>query len=337
MARIGCILIVSLLLVSSIVASTNHTYVVSRTFKIGGQADWDYAVLDTDRHHLFVSHETAVDVIDIRTGRVVGHAPEMQGARGIALATDLRKGFAASSRDGVIRCFDLVDFHQLGKVQVGAKPDAVLYDRARRQLVAFTHDSNAILINPQTLAIEAHIFLNGSPEFARADKTGHVYVNLQAQNEVLALNLTTGAVEHRWPAKPCFEPTAMAIDTASHRLFVGCHNRMLTVMNYENGKIVANLPIGLGVDAAVFDPKTRTVFASCGGDGTLSLIHEDSPDSFTLIRSVATRRSARTMALDPTTGRIYLPFAQVGPDPKMNNKVRELDGTFAVLEMSPSN
>lgn len=335
MRRCGFILVVWLLAVSNLLAG--EAYLAARTFKIGGQADWDYAAMDAARYHLFVSHETEVDIIDVRSGRVVGRIPGMQGARGIAVAPDLGRGFAASSRDGVIRCFDLTGFRLLGKIQVGAKPDAVLYDQKYEKLLAFTHDSNATIINPQTLAIEGHIPLNGGPEFARADEAGHVYVNLQHQDEVLALNLTTRAVEHRWTAKPCFEPTAMAIDTASHRLFVGCHNRMLTVMNYDNGKIVANLPIGLGVDAAVFDPKTRTVFASCGGDGTLSLIHEDSPDSFKLIRSVATRRSARTMALDPNTGRIYLPFAEVGPDPKMNNKVRELDGTFAVLEMNPSN
>lgn len=333
MAPLGLVFAVWLATVTNLFAV--DAYVVTRTFKIGGQADWDYAAMDTVRHHLYVSHETAVDVIDVLSGQVIGHIAGMQGARGVALAPDLGRGFAASSRDGYILCFDLVGLHLLGKVHVGAKPDAVLYDPAQKELLAFTHDSIATVINPRTLAIESRIPLNGSPEFATADGKGHVFVNLQAQGEVLDLNVTSRAVEQRWPSKPCVEPTAMAIDTSTHRLFIGCHNRMLTVMNYADGKIMANLPIGLGVDAAVFSPNTKTIFVSCGGDGTLTVIHEGSPDSFEVVASLVTRKSARTMALDPTTGRIYLPFAKVGQDPNMNGKVRELDGTFAILEMTP--
>lgn len=308
-------------------------YHAARTFAIGGVGGWDYSIVDARAGRLYVSHGSEVEVIDLASGQVAGKVADTKGVHGIAIASGAGKGFVSDGGTNDVTVFDLKTLETKGKVKTGKKPDAIIYDDATGSVLAFNGDSDsATVIDAMSGKAKGDIALGGGPEFAAADGKGKVYVNLEDKSEVLQIDTKTMTVDKRWPLKPCEEPSAMAMDRKTRRLFIGCHNQMMAVMNADSGAVVATLPIGRGVDAGAFDPGTGFAFASCG-DGTTTVIHEDSADHFSVVEKLTTKVSARTMALDTKTHNIYLPYAKTVPVPG-GGYPKVVPDTFAVLEMA---
>ena len=248
-------------------------------------------------------------------GKIMGDIPDTAGVHGVALAPDLGRGFTSNGRAGTVTIFDLKTLVTIGQVSAGQNPDAIVYDPASKRVFAMngrSHDATAI--DAASGKVAGTVPLGGKPEFAVADDRGRVYVNLEDKSQLLALDSRKLQVVARWPLAPCEEPTGLTIDVEHRRLFAGCLNKLMAVVDAESGKIVATLPIGSGVDATGFDAGPQYAYAS-NGDGTLTVIHEDAPDKFTVVDNISTQRGARTMALDPATHQIYLVTADFGPPP----------------------
>jgi DNA-binding beta-propeller fold protein YncE len=317
------------------------SYHVARRITVGGEGGWDYLTYDPVRHHLFLSHATQVEVLDPDRGEVVGRIPDTPGVHGIALAQDLGRGFVSNGRDSSVTVFDLATLAVVGRVKVtGANPDAILYDSVSRRVFTFNGRSdNATAIDARADTVIGTLDLGGKPEFAVSDNRGGAFVNLEDKSELAAFDPKALAVRSVWPLPDCEEPSALALDREHERLFSGCGNRRMVVLDARSGRVVAWAPIGDGVDAAAYDPATRLAFASTG-DGTLTVIHEDSPDSVHVAATVPTQRGARTMALDPATHRVFVVTASFGPAPaptpeRPRPRPSIVPGTFTVLVVEP--
>ncbi len=288
---------------------------VVKTYTLGGEGGWDYLKLDPDSRRLYISRATHVMVIDADSGKSVGDIADTPGVHGIALAPDLGRGFTSNGREGTVSIFDLSTLKTIKKVQVGENPDAILFDPATNRVFTFngrSHDSTAI--DAATGEVVGKIPLDGKPEFGVTTGAGELFVNLEDKSEILALDPKNLKIKSIWPLTPCQEPSGLAIDVKNRRLFAGCDNKMMAVVNAASGKVITTVPIGDGVDANGFDPETGFAFASCG-EGMLTVAHEDSPDTFSVVENVPTQRGARTMALDPKTHQIFLVTAKFGPPP----------------------
>jgi DNA-binding beta-propeller fold protein YncE len=312
-------------------------YHMSGAIHIGGEGGWDYLIADPVAHRLYVSHGTRVQVVDTTTNAMVGEIPDTPGVHGIAVAPELGRGFTSNGRASTVTVFDLKSLAVIATVKVtGENPDAIAYDPVSRRVFTFNgRGHNATAIDATTAKVVGTLALDGKPEAAVADGKGRMYVNVEDKSEVVAFDARTLKVEGRWPLAPCEEPSGLAIDCAHRRLFAGCHNEVMAVMDAESGHVLTTLPIGRGVDGAAFDPETGLAFTS-NGEGTLTVVREDSPEKFTLLGNVPTKRGARTMALDEATHRIYLSTAQFGPPPSPtaehpHPRPSILPGTFEVL------
>lgn len=282
---------------------------------LGGEGFWDYMTVDSGARRLYISRATRVLVVDTDTYAQVGEIPNTEGVHGIALAPEVGRGFTSNGRANTVTIFELKTLQVLGEVKTGQNPDAIIYDPATRRVFTFngrSGDSTAIDAASGTVA--GTIALGGRPEFAAADGKGQAYANLEDKSEVVVLDSRALSVKAHWPLAPCEDPSGMAMDREHRRLFIGCHNQMMAVMDADSGRIVATPPIGQGVDANGFDPETGLAFSS-NGDGTLTVVHEDSPEKFTLVGNVETQRGARTMAVDLRTHHVFLVTAEFGPAP----------------------
>lgn len=290
-------------------------YHLLKKVTLGGEGFWDYLICDSANRHVFVSHGTHVIVVDADTYAVVGDIPDTQGVHGIALAPDLGRGFTSNGRSNNVTIFDLKTFKILGTVATGQNPDAIIYDPASHRVFTMNGRSgDSTAIDAATGKVAGTIPLGGKPEFATADGAGHVYVNIEDKSTVAEIDSNALTVKNVWPIAPGEEASGMAIDIAHRRLFSGCHNKVMVVMDADSGKVIATPPIGQGVDANAFDPGTGLAYSS-NGDGTLTVVHEDSPDKFTVVENVSTQRGARTMALDTKTRNVFLVTAEFGPPP----------------------
>ena len=287
-----------------------------KTIKLGGDEGWDYITFDPAARRLYVSRATHVVVLDAANGTVVGDIPDTPGVHGVALAPELNRGFTSNGHAATVTIFDTKTLAVIGHTTTGEGPDAIVYDPASHRVFTMNgrgHTSTAM--DAASGQVAGTIDLGGKPEFAVSDGEGHVYVNLEDKSEAVTLDTATLKLSHRWPMAPCEAPSGLAIDRAHRRLFAGCHNNMMVVLDADNGKIIATLPIGAGVDANGFDPGTQSAFSSNGGDGTLTVVHEESPEQFTVVENIQTEKGARTMALDEKTHDIYLVTANFGPLP----------------------
>jgi DNA-binding beta-propeller fold protein YncE len=311
-------------------------YHVTTKFQIGGEGGWDYATADSDGRKLYISHGTQVEVLDLDSGTMLGSIPDTPGVHGIAVAPDLNRGFISAGRANKVKIFDLKTMKVTGEAPTGRNPDAIIYDPASKRVFAFNGGTaNATVIDGRTGNVDATVQLGGRPEFAAADGAGHVYVNLEDKSAVVRIDSQQLIAGEKWPLAPCEEPSGMAIDAQHHRLFIGCSNKMMAVMNAESGKVITTLPIGQGVDANGFDPGTGLAFSS-NGDGTLTVVQEDKPGKFKVVENVKTQRGARTMALDLKTHNVLLPVADFGPAPEATAEQPRprpaiMAGSFAIL------
>ena len=306
----------ALLLLSAAFAQSNYHQL--RKITVGGEGGWDYLIADASSARVYVSHGAEVAVVDSKTGQVAGRITGLHGVHGIALAPEFNRGFISNGQSGGVTIFDLKTLEKIGDdVPAGKNPDAIIYDPGSKRVFAFNgRSSDATAIDAKDGKVAGTVALEGKPEFAAADGKGHVYVNIEDKSQVFDIDSKKLTVEHRWSLAPCEEPSGMAMDTKSRRLFAGCHNKMVAVMNADTGKVVATPEIGSGVDATAFDPETKFVFNSCG-DGTLSIIKENSPTSFAITQTVTTMPSAKTMALDTKTNRILLIGAEFEAPPAL--------------------
>ena len=314
--KFGWLMPVSALIVLAAVAiaASGSGYHVVKTYKLGGQGGWDYLTLDSASRHLYISRSTRVMVIDADSGKSVGEIADTPGVHGIALAGDLDRGFTSNGREGTVSIFDPKTLKTAAKVKVGENPDAILYDPTSKQVFTFngrSHDSTALDAAKGT--VNGTIKLDGKPEFAVSDGKGEIFVNIEDKNELTAIDAKGLAVKSSWPLAPCDGPSGLAMDREHRRLFSGC-DKLMAIVNADSGKMVSTLPICDGVDATAYDDETHLAFASCH-DGKLTVIHEDSPDKFSVVENVNTQEGARTMALDPKTHQVFTVTANFGPPP----------------------
>jgi len=328
--------LVMLMMVTSGWAAGYH---VIKTYKVGGDGGWDYLTFDKASNRLFISRATHVIVMDADSGKVVGDIPDTPGVHGIALAPEFGRGFVSNGRDNSVTVFDLSNLKLLSKIKVGENPDAILYDPASKRVFTFNgHSHDVTAIDAAKSAVLGTIKVDGKPEFAVSDEKGEIFVNIEDKSELMALDPNKLEAKARWPLAPCEEPSGLAIDRKSRRLFSGCGNKLMSVVDADSGKLVTTLPIGDGVDANAFDPETGLAFASCG-EGVLTVVHEDSANKFSVVENVPTARGARTMTLDPEKHRVFLVTAKFGPPPAPTAQQPHpwpsiLPDTFVVMVMS---
>lgn len=290
-------------------------YKIVTQYKVGGEGGWDILTVDSDTHRLYYGRGTRMQVLDLETGKVIGEIPGLPGIHGVALVPGLNRGFTSNGRDSSVTIFDLKTLAVLGRVPVGRNPDAIIYEPVTKRILVFNAGSrSATAIDAASGTVAGTVALDGQPEFAVADGQGKVFVNLEDSSAVAGFDAKSLKVESRWPLVGGEGPSGIALDRAHHRLFSACGNEKMVVLDSRTGKVVATIPIGKGPDGAEFDPGTGLAF-SPNGEGTLTVIHEDSADKFSVAGTVTTQRGARTMTLDPKTHRLYLAAASYGEAP----------------------
>ena len=305
----------ALLIGGASLAAASPGYKVVNTYKVGGDGGWDYLTTDAAARRLYISRATHVIVLDLDSGKTLGDIADTPGVHGIALAPELGRGFISNGREGTVSIFDLKTLATISKVNVGENPDAILYDPATQRVFTFngrSQDSTAIDAAKGTVL--GTIKLDGKPEFAASDGKGEIFVNIEDKSELTAIDPSKLVVKSTWPLTPCESPSGLAMDRKNRRLFVGCENKMMAVVNADTGKVLATPAIGEGVDATAFDDEAGLAFASCG-EGVLTVVREESPDKFSVAENVPTQPGARTLALDSKTHNVFVVTAKFGPPP----------------------
>jgi DNA-binding beta-propeller fold protein YncE len=335
--RLGVGLLVTTLALGGAAGARAQDYRVLQRVTLGGEGGWDLLAVDAAAHRLYVARGTRVMVIEADTLKLVGEIPDTAGVHGVAIASDLGRGFTSNGRTGSSTIFDLKTLAKVGEVKTGENPDMILYEPKSHRVLAFNGRSKDVtVIDAKAGTVAGTIALEGKPELAVEDGKGTVFANLEDKSEVVALDPVALKVKGRWSLAPCEEPTGLAIDRAHRRLFASCDNKMMAVMDADSGKVVTTLPIGQGPDGAAFDSDRQLAFSSNGRDGTVTVIHESAPDKFEVVQTVETAKSARTIDLDPKTHRLYLVAAQFGPPPsptaeQPRPRPAMVPGTFEVL------
>ncbi len=298
------------------IALGDEVYHSVREIPIGGEGGWDILTIDAAASRLYLSHATKVVVVDLKTNSVTGEIADTPGVHAFVAVPEVQRGFSSNGKESKSSVVDLTTLKTTSKIDTGSNPDAVVYEPRHGEVYVFNHTGNSVtVINSKTATVSVTIPLGGTPEFAAVDQaTGRVYCNIEDKSEVAVIDTSTHEVIARWPLAPGEEPSGIALDTTHHRLFSGCHNKMMVMLDTESGKVVGSVPIGSGVDGCAFDDATQLAFASCG-DGTTTIAREQAPNKLAVVQILKTERGARTMALDPETHRIYLPTAQFQPPP----------------------
>jgi DNA-binding beta-propeller fold protein YncE len=316
---------------ATLLLAQSSSYRVTHTYTLGGDGGWDYIVPDPPNHRLFIARQNRVMVIDEDSGKLLGEVTGIKGAHGTAVAESTGHGFATSGNDESVLMFDLKTFKVLGRIPAAEDADAILYDSASNRVFTLNGDAHSsTVIDPKAGKLITNIPLGGKPEYGASAGDGKVYANLTDTNEVVEIDAKTATVSRRWPTAPCKQPVAMAIDTAHHRLFSGCRSGVMAVSDYQSGKVITTLPIGAGVDGAGFDAASGNAFAS-NADGTLTVIHQDTPDKYQVIENVQTQQGSRNMGLDPTNHRVFVAAGKFGPPPTGGRRGPVLPGSFALM------
>lgn len=309
---------------------------VVKKVTLGGEGGWDYLTVDSAARRLYISRGTHVMVVDADSGQVVGDLPDTAGVHGIAIVSELNKGFTSNGRDNSVTVFDLKTLKTIKKIPVGKNPDAIIYDSASKRVFTFNgRSSDATAIDAAAETVAGTVALDGKPEFAVSDGKGHIFVNIEDKSEITDIDSNKLKVLSTWPLAPGEEPSGLAFDAKHRRLFSVCSNKTMVIVNADTGKVVATVPIGSGVDAAGFDADRNLIFSS-NGEGTLTVVREDSPEKFAVVETAPTQRGARTMTFDSKTHQVYLVTADFGEAPAAtteNPRPRPAvkPGTFTLL------
>jgi DNA-binding beta-propeller fold protein YncE len=317
--------------------TANANWHVAQRWQIGGDGGWDYLAFDPHANHLYISRSDRVVVLDAGNGKPIGEIDGLSGVHGIAIADDLHRGFISNGRANTVTVFDPANLKTIQTIAVkGENPDAILYDPFSKRVFTFNgHSHDASVIDATSGKLLGTIPLPGKPEFAVSDAQGHVYDNIEDKGELVEIDPRAMKVTHTWPLKNCEDPSGLAMDIAHRRLFSVCQNKNMAVTDADSGKSVASVPIGEGPDAAAFDPQRQLAFSSNGESGTLTIVHEDDADHYSVSANAPTQKSARTMALQPG-GDLYLSAAQFGPRPapsadNPHGRPPVLPGSFTIL------
>jgi YVTN family beta-propeller protein len=312
-------------------------YHLIKKIELGGEGGWDYLLADGRSRLLYISRSSHVMIMDMDSSKVVGDIPETKGVHGIALAHEFGKGFTSNGRDSSVTIFDLKTFKEIAKVKVEKNPDAIIYDRFSKNVFAFNAGSSSVsVIDAAEGKLSGTISLGGKPEFAVSDGKGMVYANLEDKNEVVAIDSKELKIKSRWSLAPGEGPSGLAMDRKNQRLFSVCENKKMIVLDAATGKLVADVPIGKGTDAAGFDTDAQLAFSS-NGEGTLTIVKEDSKDTFSVIENLPTQKGARTMTIDAKTHHIFVATASFGPAPEPTAEHQHprppmLPNSFVILE-----
>ena len=306
-------------------------YHLIKTVPVPGDEGWDYLAVDSEARRVYISHGSHVVVMNADTYAIEGDIPDTAGVHGIALAPSLGRGFVSAGRANVAVIFDLKSLKTLGTVKTDTNPDAIVYDDVTKRVFTMNgRGENTTAINGADGSVAGTLALGGKPEFAAADGKGSIYVNIEDKSELVQFDADKLTETHRWPLAPCKSPSGLSMDVKNRRLFSVCDEKVMAVTDADSGKVVATPEICDGPDASAFDPATGYAFASCG-DGHLTVVHEDSPDKFTVVENVPTKRSARTMGLDLKTHKIFLSSAEFDPPAPGERRGKMKPGSFAIL------
>jgi DNA-binding beta-propeller fold protein YncE len=334
------ITLLSLVVAPSLTAQSSPAYEITHTYNVGGDGGWDYIVPDPPTHRLFIGRQNRVMVVDMNTGRLIAEVTGINGAHGTALAAGTGHGFATSGNDSSIVMFDLKTYKTLARIPAAEDADAIIYDPASKRIFSFNGDANSTtVVDGAKGTLVTNIPLGGKPEYGQSARNGKIYVNLTDSSQIVEVDTKSLKVTRRWSTAPCKNPVSMAIDTRHQRLFSGCRSGVMAISDYETGSIVATVPIGRGVDGAGYDPVLRDAYAS-NVDGTLTVIHQDSPDTYHVVESVQTGEGGRNMGLDPAAHRIYVATGKFGPLPDSTaanprRRAPLVPGSFTVIVVEP--
>jgi len=314
-----------------------QAYIITHTYTVGGDGGWDYVIPDPPNHRLFIARSNRVMVVDMNDGHLIAEIPGIKGAHGVALAPGTRHGFATSGNDSSVVMFDLKTYKELGRIPAAEDADAIIYDPATKRIFTFNGDANSsTVIDPRNGTLITNIPLGGKPEYGQSALNGKIYANLTDSSQIVEIDAKNLKVTRRWSTTPCKNPVSMAIDTRRQRLFSGCRSGVMAISDYKNGRMITTLPIGRGVDGAGYDPVKSEVYAS-NADGTLTVIHQDSPDKYHVLETIQTAQGARNMGLDAASHRLFVVAAKFGPVPAQSSAANPrrrplvLPGTFMVM------
>lgn len=318
----------------SIAVNAQRYIVTGRIPFTGDQTYWDYLIADTSSHHLYVTRGNEVLVLDLDSAKEVATIANLKRVHGVALAHELNKGFITDGGDNAVVVFDLKSSVVTQKLKVGDAPDAVLYEPTTKRVYAFNaHSHSASVIDAETEKIVATVPLSGIPEFAATDGKGNVFVNIENKNSLVRFTPDGTKVQNEWSLAPCKGPSGLAMDTQGRRLFSVCDNKVMIVTDADTGKQIAQVPVGVEPDAAIYDMENKLVFSS-NCDGTLTVVRQESPDKYTVVQTVRTEKEARTMALDPVSHKLFLPSEEIKPGskpPDPGNLPEFTPGTFHLI------
>jgi len=321
------------MVITAILSAHAQQYTFDKKIPVPGDGGYDYLAIDEANNHLFVSHGTAFNVIDLATEQPIATIDGLKGVHGIAIVNDENKGFISDGKARAVVVVDLSSFKVLKTISLPAEDeDGIIYDPYSKKVFCFNGDSKSTcVIDPKTLEVVKTIDLGGGPEFAVSNGKGLVYNNIEDLSSLKVIDTKTMEVKATWPLSPCGGPTGIAMDKEHQRLFTGCRtNKGLSVVDAKTGKVITTLPIGAGVDAVIYDPSTKLIFVS-NGDATTTIIKQESADKYTVVQTLATQPRAKTMALDTKTKKIYLSAPQFEPGTR-----KIIPGTFAVYVYKPA-
>jgi YVTN family beta-propeller protein len=330
--------VTALCLIGAAQAADAPKYHVLRHMTLGGDGGWDYLTFDPAGHRLFIARATRVMVVDVAAGQLTAEVVNTPGVHGIALVPDLGQGYASNGRENTVTVFDLKDLHEIARIKVGDGPDAIAYDPSSKRVFTFNgRGKDTTAIDVATGKVVGTIPLGGKPEFAASDGKGRMYVNIEDKSEIVEFDPQALKETHRWKLTGCESPSGLAMDRKNRRLFAGCDNKVMAVVNADTGAVVTTLPIGDGVDANAFDPGEMLAFSS-NGEGNLTVVKEESPDKFSVRETVPTAKGARTMAIDAEAHKVYVVTAKFGPAPAPTAEMPHprpavLAGSFEVIEL----
>jgi DNA-binding beta-propeller fold protein YncE len=336
-----CLLaLLSLVCFAGLYAATEGGYHVIRKIPIGGEGAWDYLTIDPDVHRIYVSRSSHVMVVDEQSGKVIGDIPDTKGVHGIALVPEFGRGYITDGAEAMVTIFDLKTLKPITKIKTtGGNPDATIYDPVTKRVFTFNHEAgNATAIDAKTGQVVGTVQTGDSPEGPVLDGKGNIFLTLEDKDTLIEFDTKSLKVKNSWPTAPCKGPGPIAMDRVHRRLMFNCQpNKMMALMDADNGKILSTVPIGTQVDGGGFDPSTGLAFASCG-EGVLNVIHLDSPDKLSAVETVQTQFGARTMALDPKTHHVFVVTADFEPAPAPtaeNPRPRRqmVPNSFVILEL----
>ena len=322
--------LLSFIAATSLSAQSPATYQITHTYALGGDGGWDYVVPDPPNHRLYIARQNRVMVVDEDKGTLLGEVTGINGAHGTARAGSSGHGFATAGNDQAVIMFDATTFKSLKRIPAAEDADAIVYDAPSDRVFTLNGDAHSSTVIDSSGNPVTNIPLGGKPEYGASAGDGKLYANLTDTSEVVEIDSKAAKVTRRWSTAACKQPVSMAIDTAHHRLFSGCRSGVMAISDYQAGRVVTTLPIGMGVDGAGYDPASGNAFAS-NADGTLTVIHQESEDMYRVAQTIKTPMGSRNMGLDPTSHRLYVASAQFGPVPAGGRRGPVIGGSFAIL------